>query len=120
MVEVLVMKNIFLFYCSQVITSCLAVILISGCRSSPSRNLSEINNIPAEEDLSEYDDLALFTEALLLINRYYVDESDFTDLVYSAIDGMIGVVVQYTRQFHLQPDTTAARPLALNNIISRR
>ena len=36
-----------------------------------------------------YDDIAVFTEALLLVKRQYVDEKAFRDLIYGAIDGML-------------------------------
>lgn len=36
-----------------------------------------------------YDDIAVFTEALLLVKRQYVEEKDFRALIYGAIDGML-------------------------------
>ncbi len=36
-----------------------------------------------------YDDIAVFTEALLLVRRQYADEKSFRDLIYGAIDGML-------------------------------
>ena len=36
-----------------------------------------------------YDDIAVFTEALMLVKRQYVDEKAFRDLIYGAIDGML-------------------------------
>jgi len=42
----------------------------------------------ADKDLV-YDDIAVFTEALMLVKRQYVDEKAFRDLIYDAIDGML-------------------------------
>ena len=36
-----------------------------------------------------FDDIALLTEAMLLVRRFYVDEKPFRDVVYGAIDGML-------------------------------
>ncbi|MEI6211104.1 MAG: S41 family peptidase [bacterium] len=36
-----------------------------------------------------YDDIAVFTEALLLVKRQYADDKAFRDLIYGAIDGML-------------------------------
>jgi len=36
-----------------------------------------------------YDDIAVFTEALMLVKRQYVEEKAFRDLIYGAIDGML-------------------------------
>ena len=36
-----------------------------------------------------YDDIAVFTEALMLVKRQYADEKAFRDLIYGAIDGML-------------------------------
>ena len=36
-----------------------------------------------------YEDIAVFTEALLLVKRQYADEKAFRDLIYGAIDGML-------------------------------
>jgi len=36
-----------------------------------------------------YDDIAVFTEALLLVKRQYADEKEFRSLIYGAIDGML-------------------------------
>ncbi len=37
-----------------------------------------------------YDDIAVFTEALMLVRRQYAEEKPFRDLIYGAIDGMLG------------------------------
>lgn len=36
-----------------------------------------------------YDDIAVFTEALVLVQRQYVDKKEFRDLIYGAIEGML-------------------------------
>jgi carboxyl-terminal processing protease len=36
-----------------------------------------------------FDDLAVLTEAILLVQRYYVEEKPFRDVVYGAIEGML-------------------------------
>ena len=36
-----------------------------------------------------YDDIATFTEALLLVKRQYVEEKEFRELIYGAINGML-------------------------------
>lgn len=36
-----------------------------------------------------YDDIAVFTEALLLVRRQYADEKPFRELIYGAINGML-------------------------------
>ena len=36
-----------------------------------------------------YDDIAVFTEALMLVRRQYAEEKPFRDLIYGAIDGML-------------------------------
>ncbi len=36
-----------------------------------------------------FDDLAVLTEAIMLVRRHYVEEKSFRDVVYGAIDGML-------------------------------
>ena len=43
--------------------------------------------IPAGDAV--YDDIAVFTEALLLVKRQYAEEKEFRSLIYGAIDGML-------------------------------
>lgn len=43
----------------------------------------------ALEREASFDDLAVLTEALLLVQRHYVEERPFRDVVYGAIDGML-------------------------------
>lgn len=82
------------FYFSGIAVFSLFIALLCGCRTAPSATLSSADDVDAQ--LSEYDDLAVFTEALLLVKRYYAEESDFTDLVYSAIDGMVSDLDPYS------------------------
>ncbi len=39
--------------------------------------------------LAAYDDLAVLTEALLLVQRHYVEEVPLQKMIYGAIDGML-------------------------------
>ncbi|MDD2597622.1 MAG: S41 family peptidase [Kiritimatiellae bacterium] len=99
MVEVLVIKSMERVAASQALRKTgitLLLALICGCRSvaTPESTLSAIRqkNIPVQspdEQVADFEDLALLTEALLLVKRYYVEDSNFTDLVYSAIGGML-------------------------------
>jgi len=41
------------------------------------------------DDEAAYDDLAVLTEAMLLVQRQYVEEKPFRDVVYGAVDGML-------------------------------
>ncbi len=54
-----------------------------------------------------FDDLAVLTEAMLLVRRYYVEEKPFRDVVYGAIDGMLG---------ELDPNSSFLRPQPLANL----
>jgi carboxyl-terminal processing protease len=38
---------------------------------------------------ASYDDIAVLTEAILLVQRNYVEEEKFRDLIYGAVDGML-------------------------------
>ncbi len=40
-------------------------------------------------DEAAFDDIAVLTEAMLLVRRYYVEEKPFKDVVYGAINGML-------------------------------
>jgi len=39
-----------------------------------------------------YDDIAVLTESLLLVRRYYVEPKPFRDVVYGAVNGMLGAL----------------------------
>ena len=41
------------------------------------------------KDEAAFDDIAVLTEAMLLVRRYYVEEKPFKDVVYGAINGML-------------------------------
>ena len=45
--------------------------------------------VQTQADEAGFDDLAVLTEAMLLVQRYYVEEKPFKDVVYGAIDGML-------------------------------
>lgn len=85
------MKQRFFYKGISALSLCMLIASLSGCRSIPSSAISESDK-SGDTQLSEYDDLALFTEALLLVNRYYAEDKDFTELVYSAINGMVGTL----------------------------
>jgi len=70
----------------------------------PSAPAAETNSLPPAQTTSNaaerlvadpnskdavYDDIAVFTEALLLVRRQYAEEKPFRDLIYGAIDGML-------------------------------
>ena len=59
-----------------------------------------------------YDDIAVFTEALMLVKRQYAEEKAFRELIYGAIDGMLVSLdphsgfLQPQRYQELQEDTS--------------
>ena len=96
MVEVLVMIWSLKNNCFHKGLACLLLILLCGCRSvfSPesaflANQQKDLPKQSLEEQVADYEDLAVFTEALLLVKRYYVEDSKFTDLVYAAIEGIL-------------------------------
>lgn len=46
---------------------------------------------PTAEEAA-FDEIAVLTEAMLLVRRYYVEEKPFKEVVYGAIDGMVGAL----------------------------
>ena len=60
-----------------------------------------------EKTDSAYDDIAVLTEAMLLVQRYYVDEKPFRDVVYGAVDGMLS---------ELDPNSSFLPPQPLANL----
>ena len=77
-------------------SAALLLALFCGCRSisPPESTLSmDLQKNPPQqsirEQVAEYEDLAVLTEALLLVKRYYVEECEFSNLVYSAIGGIL-------------------------------
>lgn len=96
MVEVLVMTPVIKNTAWSKTAAALLLAAICGCRSGapPESTLSAIRqkSVPVQsqaEQVADYEDLAVLTESLLLVKRYYVEESNFTDLVYSAIEGVL-------------------------------
>lgn len=66
--------------------------LAYGCSSLPPNEAPAASaGAPAApaEGVAQYDDLAVLTEAMLLVQRHYVEEMPFKDVVYGAIDGML-------------------------------
>jgi carboxyl-terminal processing protease len=60
-----------------------------------------------EEDEAAFDDIAVLTEAMLLVRRYYVEERPFKDVVYGAINGMLT---------ELDPNSSFLPPKPLANL----
>ena len=96
MVGILEMRSVLRIDCVALGAVCAgACLFFSGCGAAGAsgRAAQEAATVPHERapvaGADEYDDLALFTEALLLIKRYHVEDRDFTQLVYSDIDGMV-------------------------------
>ncbi|MFO7936285.1 MAG: S41 family peptidase [Kiritimatiellia bacterium] len=106
MVEILVKDRHSFFLFKAVIVLLFAAICLSGCFSAPAEKQAECDQIASYNTFSEYDNLALFAEALLLINRYHADANDFTGLVYSAINGMVADLDPYSS--FLEPESLEA------------
>ena len=91
------MKMHFLKRYNIAVIGCVAVCaLLCSCSSVPdngamisAQRQKDRGEQSPQEQVADYEDLAVLTEALLLVKRYYVEERDFTDLVYSAIDGVL-------------------------------
>jgi carboxyl-terminal processing protease len=76
----------------------LAALLSGGCATQRHRVGTTPAATPAQSPVSAkalsvdeaaFDDIAVLTEAMLLVRRYYVEEKPFKDVVYGAIDGML-------------------------------
>lgn len=65
---------------------CVIALLWGGCATT--QLLEEEAPAVAQED-QLFDDLAVFTETLLLVERNYVEEISWHDAVYKALDGML-------------------------------
>lgn len=61
----------------------------------------------AVDQAAAFDDVAVLTEAMLLVQRYYVSEKPFRDVVYGAIDGMLA---------ELDPNSSFLPPQPLANL----
>lgn len=63
--------------------------------SAPAPILASLTNAPVASEPTTnahdaaYDDIAMFTEALMLVKRQYAEEKDFHELICGAIDGML-------------------------------
>jgi carboxyl-terminal processing protease len=92
MVGVLAMNAVGLRFLMLLRAAALAApLFLAGCRHPGAESAESTTSVPAAPPgAEEYRELALFTEALLLVSRYHVAESDFRELVYSAIEGMVG------------------------------
>lgn len=90
-----------------------AVLLAGACRTSPpagqTKNLFAAEAAVAATNADEmaYDDVAVLTEAMLLVQRYYVSEKPFRDVVYGAVDGMLT---------ELDPNSSFLPPRPLANL----
>ncbi|MDD4101209.1 MAG: PDZ domain-containing protein, partial [Kiritimatiellae bacterium] len=85
MVEILVRRTlrpeVFLFFLYLA-----AMSMLCGCSSVPKADKSSEAITGA---CDSYDEMAVLAEAILLTKRFYVQETDFRDLVYGAVDGML-------------------------------
>jgi carboxyl-terminal processing protease len=61
----------------------------NGTPTQIASNAADRVAIEAADKDAVYDDIAVFTEALMLVKRQYADEKAFRDLIYGAIDGML-------------------------------
>jgi len=68
----------------------LSLLLSAGCASvhtSVPKKAASAGNLSGDE--AAFDDIAVLTEAMLLVQRNYVEEKPFQDVVYGAINGML-------------------------------
>ena len=70
------------------------VLAVGGCAAPRAGNMppkvdgrQAVSAVSADE--ADFDDLAVMTEAMLLVQRYYVEPKPFKDVVYGAIDGLL-------------------------------
>lgn len=92
----------------------LLVAAVGGC-VAPRAEVAAPKPAPAEEkapakarpDEAAFDDLAVLTEAILLVQRHYVEEKPFREVVYGAIDGMLS---------ELDPNSSFLPPQPLANL----
>lgn len=98
----------------KVLRACMAgalVVAIVGCAAP--RAGTETKAIAAKTatgisaDEAAFDDLAVMTEAILLVQRYYVEEKPFKDVVYGAVSGMLS---------ELDPNSSFLPPQPLANL----
>ena len=67
----------------------LCALLSGGCASLQTREPKRQPDAAKDSEESAFDDIAVLTEAMLLVRRNYVDEKPFKDVVYGAINGML-------------------------------
>ena len=87
------------------------VLVVCGCAAPrvgtvPQKADSRAANAVTEDEAA-FDDLAVMTEAILLVQRYYVEEKPFKDVVYGAINGMLT---------ELDPNSSFLPPQPLANL----
>jgi len=75
--------NILRGFCAAML-----VVTASGCAGPRVAAATKEKATEAGSE-ADYDDLAVLTEAILLVQKYYVDEKPFKEVVYGAIDGML-------------------------------
>ncbi|MEI7900985.1 MAG: S41 family peptidase [bacterium] len=88
-------------------------VLASGCTThrpvavSQSAAAPTVVAVEPEGDEAAYDEIAVLTEAMLLVRRYYVEEKPFKDVVYGAINGMLA---------ELDPNSSFLPPKSLTSL----
>ena len=93
------------------VASAVAGLLVCGCaeprgaKGAPAQAAVR-PAVPTEAEAA-YDDLAVLTEAILLVQRNYVEERPFRDVVYGAVDGMLS---------ELDPNSSFLPPQPLANL----
>ena len=67
----------------------LSVLLSGGCASLQKKESVCLPETVKDSKEENFDEIALLTEAILLVRRNYVEEKPFKDVVYGAINGML-------------------------------
>lgn len=68
----------------------IAVVVTLGCSSTRRTATAVDASVPqVDAAVAAYDDLAVLTEALLLVQRHYVEDVPLQEIIYGAIDGML-------------------------------
>jgi len=64
--------------------------MVLGCASTRHPERATDADVPqTDAAVAAYDDLAVLTEALLLVQRHYVEDVPLQEIIYGAIDGML-------------------------------
>ena len=77
------------------VTGLSVCLLVGVCSLYAGAATNAVNALPddlpkvADPRDSAYDDLAVLTEALLMVRRHYVEEKSYKEIVYGALDGMM-------------------------------